>query len=304
MAMQESKIVGDSFQVGVRFQRYWDTPMANAFFCGELGAGLFFVSLLFDFVPGMVTGMLITGIFKTYFHIAHMGVPMKSWRTILRPDRSWISRGLMAIVFYLSFGTAHCLNIGLDLETSLGLGTAVGNLLQIIAAFAALVVMTYQGFAMSHSTAISLWNTMLMPISSLTYALTGGAALTLVIGWNSVFANPGQGPESLTGEILLLLLIDLVVLASVLYSANNRSRGGRVSVRLLMATDYRKAFRYLVVGAGLVFPALLYWAAPGNLVAALLAAAAIMVGYYSYRLLIFKAGVYEPMSSFRPSAAR
>ena len=299
MAIQESKIVGDSFQVGVRFQRYWDTSMANAFFCGELGAGLFFVSFLYDFVTGMVAGLLITGIFKSYFHMAHMGVPMKSWRAISRPDRSWISRGLMAIVFYLSFGAAHCLNLTFDLATAWGLGPATGNLIQLLAAGAALVVMTYQGFAMSHSTAISLWNTALMPVSSLIYALTGGAVLTLALGWNNLFASIANGPDALVNGVLILLLIDAIVLASVLYSAKNRSRGGRVSALLLVSGTYRQAFLSLVVGAGLILPALILWTAPGNFIAITIAALAILVGYYSYRVLIFKAGVYEPMMSFR-----
>jgi len=299
MAMQDTKIVGDSFQVGVRFQRYWDTSMANAFFCGELGAGLFFVSFLFDFVTGMVAGLLITGIFKSYFHMAHMGVPMKSWRAISRPDRSWISRGLMAIVFYLGFGTAHCLILAFDLETAWGLGTAAGNLVQLLAACAALVVMTYQGFAMSHSTAISLWNTALMPVSSLTYALTGGAILTMALGWNSLFAGVPQGRESLANGVLLLLLIDAIVLASVLYSAHNRSRGGKVSTLLLLTGAYRKVFLSLVVGAGLILPALILWVVPGNFIAVLLAAVSVLAGYYSYRVLIFKVGVFEPMMSFR-----
>jgi len=299
MATQNTKIVGDSFQVGVRFQRYWDTSMANAFFCGELGAGLFFVSFLYDFVAGMIAGMLITGIFKSYFHIAHMGVPMKSWRAISRPDRSWISRGLMAIVFYLGFGTAHCLNLAFDLETTWRLVPAIGNLVQWLAACAALVVMTYQGFAMSHSTAISLWNTTLMPVSSLTYALTGGAVLTMALRWNGLFAEMPLGRESLSNGILLLLLIDAIVLASVVYSANKRSRGGKVSASLLLSGTYRPVFLFLVVGAGLILPALILLLIPGNFIASLLAAIAVLAGYYSYRVLIFKAGVYEPMTSFR-----
>jgi formate-dependent nitrite reductase membrane component NrfD len=299
MAIQDTKIVGDSFQVGVRFQRYWDTSMANAFFCGELGAGLFFVSFFFDFITGMVAGLLITGIFKSYFHIAHMGVPMKSWRAILRPDRSWISRGLIAIVFYLGFGAAHCLIIAFDLETAWGLGMAIGNLVQLLATCAALVVMTYQGFAMSHSTAISLWNTTLMPVSSLTYALTGGAVLTMALGWNSLFAVTPQDREYLANGILLLLLIDAVVLAGVLYSANNRSKGGKVSASLLLTGTYRQVFLYVVVGTGLLLPALILSIVRGHFIAVLLAAIAVLAGYYGYRVLIFKAGVYEPMANFR-----
>jgi DMSO reductase anchor subunit len=129
VATHDVPIVGDSFQVGYRFQRYWDTPMANAFFCGELGAGLFFVSLWFGFLPGMLTGLLITGILKTYFHISHMGVPMKSWRAMLRPDRSWISRGLISIMVCSAFGFAHVLNLWFDLETVLGFGSIISGLI-------------------------------------------------------------------------------------------------------------------------------------------------------------------------------
>jgi len=102
----------------------------------------------------------------------------------------------------------------------------------------------------------------------------------------------------------LLLLIDAIVLASVLYSANKRSKGGKVSVQLLLSGNYRQGFLYLVVGVGLILPALLLWLAAGSFIAVAAAAVALLAGYYSYRVLVFKAGVYEPMSSFRPSASR
>jgi DMSO reductase anchor subunit len=115
MAMPNLAMVGDTFQVGYRFQRYWDTPMANAFFFGELGAGLFSVSMLFDFVLGMTIGLLTTGIFKPYFHLAHMGVPLRSWRALVRPDRSWTSRGLIGIAIFMGAGSVHTLNVAFDL---------------------------------------------------------------------------------------------------------------------------------------------------------------------------------------------
>ena len=109
MATVQPVIVGDSFALGYRFQKYWDVSMANAFFCGELGAGLFFISFFYQVMPGMILGLLITGFLKTYFHLAHMGVPAKSWRAIIRPDRAWISRGLISIGFFITFGALHVL---------------------------------------------------------------------------------------------------------------------------------------------------------------------------------------------------
>ena len=104
MSIADKVFSGDTLRVGYRFQRHWDNSMAYAFCCAELGAGLFFVSLLLDSTTGMVIGLIPVATGKPYFHLAHMGVPMKSWRAILRPDRSWISRGLLGLMALLGFG--------------------------------------------------------------------------------------------------------------------------------------------------------------------------------------------------------
>ena len=300
MATRDMPIVGDSFQVGYRFQRYWDIPMANAFFCGELGAGFFFVSLWFDYVPGMLAGILITSILKTYFHTAHMGVPMKSWRAMMRPDRSWISRGLISIMVWSAFGFMHVLNLWFGLEATLGFGSIVSGLIKVVAGAAALMVMTYQGFAMSHSTAISLWSSGLMPVSSLVYSLTAGTVLTLVFGWNGFLAEQPDKLNLLINAALMLLVVIGVVLLSLLHAAHHGSPGGRTSVELLVKSLYAKWFLGVVWGTGLILPALLLWAGSGSYPAVILAALGMLAGYYAYRVLIFKAGVFEPIMSFRP----
>lgn len=297
MAARDLPIVGDSFNVGYRFQRYWDTPMANAFFFGELGAGFFLVSLLLGFVPGMLAGLLITGVLKTYFHLSHMGVPGKSWRAILRPDRSWISRGLLGIVFLMGFGGLHTLNAWFDLQGAWGL-TVLGGIVKLLAAAAALLVMTYQGFAMSHSTAIALWSTGLMPVSSLSYAATGGVTLALAAGWDSPALAAYR--QLIVNTALVLLLVIAVVLLSLLHAAHHGSPGGRKSVELLTRSFYARWFYGLVWGAGIILPAVLLALAGDSRAAAIAATAGVLAGFYAFRLLVFKAGVFEPIMSFRP----
>ncbi len=293
-------MVGDTFQVGYRFQRYWGTPMANAFFFGELGAGLFTVSMLFDFVLGMTIGLVTTATLKPYFHLAHMGVPLRSWRALLRPDRSWTSRGLIGIAIFIGAGAVHTLNVAFDLEATLGLGSTLGIVVQLTAAAAALVVMTYQGFAMAHSTAISLWDTNLMPVSSLLYALIGGVVVTLALGWNGWLAENPEDLRLLVNAALILLVLIVVLLLILLRGAHRRSAGGRLSVEILLQTQYAKWFVPLVGGVGLVLPAVLLLFARTNYIAVVLAAAAVLGGYYAYRVLIMKAGVFEPIMDFRP----
>jgi formate-dependent nitrite reductase membrane component NrfD len=293
MSNSTSQMVGDSFRVGYRFQRHWDTSMANAFFCGELGGGTFFVSMLHGFVPGMVLGLLLTGCGKTYFHLSHMGVPAKSWRAILRPDRSWISRGLIAIVLFVGAGAIHAI----DVAFGHALPALLGTLVQLVAALAALVVCTYQGFAMSHSSAIALWSSAIMPVSSLLYAMTAGTMLTLLLGGLSM---GNADLARLHDAALLLLLADAVMLLSLLHAAHNGSPGAKLSVELLLKTVYARRFYLFVVAAGVVAPALLLWLAGGAFISVLLACIGVLTGFYAYRVLMFKAGVYEPILSFKP----
>lgn len=292
-------IVGDSFNVGFRFQRYWDTPMANAFFCGELGAGVFLVAAALDFLPGMLLGLLVTCILKSWFHLSHMGVPVKSWRAILRPDRSWISRGLLSIVFYGAFGFAYLALVWLGLGESLGLSTGLVGVVKALAVLSALVVGTYQGFAMSHSSAIALWNTGMMPVSSLVYALASGVVVNLAIGAGGSVSDTATGGNLVAAGLVLFGLLAIVHL-SLLHAAHHGSPGGRKSVELLTRSFYAQWYWGITWIVGIVVPALLLWSAGGSFAAALIAAIATLTGFYSFRVLIFKAGLFEPIISFRP----
>lgn len=287
--MSNAQMVGDSFRLGYRFQRSWDTAMARAFFCGELGAGLFLVSMIYGLLPGLILGLLLTGAGKPFFHLTHMGVPAKSWRAILRPDRSWTSRGLIAIVVLSGAGALHTINvISAD-------AIPFDVVLQFLAGAAALVVMSYQGFAMSHSSAIALWSTAMMPVSSLLYALTGGVIVTLLL-------RPGSLTSESAGELrhiaIGLLLANLAVILSLLHAAFHGSPGGRLSVVLLARTLYAKWFYGVVLAAGIFLPLAALWLAGEALAARFIAAAGMLAGFYAFRVLIFKAGVYEPVMSF------
>jgi formate-dependent nitrite reductase membrane component NrfD len=287
--MSESQMVGDSFRLGYRFQRHWDVSMASAFFCGELGAGLFLVSMIYEIVPGLVLGLLITGIGKPFFHLTHMGVPGKSWRAILRPDRSWTSRGLIAIVVFTGAGMVH------TIDALFGKALPLGVVFQLLAGAAALVVMTYQGFAMSHSTALGLWSTAMLPFSSLLYALTGGVIVALLLQTGD---STPVAMSQLVYMALGFLLADLIMLLSILHGAYHGSPGGRLSAELLFKTLYAKWFHGVVVAAGILLPMATLWLGNGTLVSRLLAAAGMLAGFYAFRVLIFKAGVYEPVMSF------
>jgi hypothetical protein len=71
-------------------------------------------------------------------------------------------------------------------------------------------------------------------------------------------------------------------------------------VELLTRAFYAKWIYGAVWGAGLVLPALLLWFAGDAYIAVMLATIGMLTGYYAFRVLIFKAGVFEPIMNFRP----
>ncbi|HJM90981.1 MAG: hypothetical protein QGG19_02995 [Alphaproteobacteria bacterium] len=283
--MQKAEMVGDNFRLGCRAQRHWGAAMAAAFFCGELGAGLFLVSMLCGVVPGMILGLLIKGIGKPFFHLTHMGVPGKSWRAILRPDRSWTSRGLIATIVFMGAGILHTINV-----MTAG-AVPLGGLLPWLAGASALIVMTYQGFAMSQSSAVALWNTAMMPISSLLYGLTGGVVLTLPL------AGGGLATQ-LSYLAMGLLLADLMMLLGLLYGAYHGAPGGKLSAELLIRTLYAKWFHGVVLAAGILLPFAALWLGGGAPTSQAVGAVGVLAGFFTFRVLIFKAGLFEPVMHF------
>lgn len=289
MTQTSTRLVGNSFKLGYRFQRYWDTSMAVAFFSAEVGTGLFLVSYFLDLVPGMILGLVITGTLKPYLHLAHMGVPSRSWRAIVRPDRSWISRGAIAIGVLIGCGVLYVANhsIGLALPAS------IGALLGYLAVAAALVVMCYQGMAMADSEAFTLWASPLVPLASFCYALTAGVMLALTIGWGALGARE---QTMLSALAWMMPLCDLVVVVGILMLAKGKSKGGAFSVEMLLQGEYAGHFRNFVLILGLAVPVVLVAAGGASRAIVMLATGAMLVGFCGFRILMFKAAVFEPIS--------
>jgi formate-dependent nitrite reductase membrane component NrfD len=267
--------------------------MAYAFFCAELGAGLFFVGMLLNSLPCMVLGLIPVATGKPYFHLAHMGVPARSWRAALRPDRSWISRGLLGLSALIGFGVLLVLCMAYGDSLGIAPDSVVITLLKILAGAFALVTMTYQGFAMSHSSAIAIWNSAILPLASFLYSLaTGVVVARLVVS--------GPAAASLVDAQLLLLLSLGIMHLMLLHAAWHGTPGARTSAELLLQTFYAKWFWGLTVAAGVILPAFLVWVAPGNMMANALACGGVLAGFMAWRILIFKIGVYEPIMSMNP----
>lgn len=282
------QVVGDEFQLGYRHQDYWGWKIAFAFFFGEVGAGLFFISAFYNFFLGMFIGWIMVSVFKPTALFMHLGQPMRAWRAIMGLGHSWISRGLLASVLYTGFGGIHMLNQYFQV-----LPSALSTLVFAIAMLSCLGVMIYLGFVLSYSPAITLWDTGLMPVISLTYGLLGGVTLVLLFGFNSFLAGSPETIKLLKALELGLVLFCAVILASFLHGATYGSDAGARSVSLLLKERFAKWFISCVVLVGIALTALLTTVAPVTLAALLAVAVAELVGDIGLKILLFKAGTYQ-----------
>ncbi len=136
----------------------------------------------------------------------------------------------------------------------------------------------------------------MMPFSSFLYALTSGVVLVLFLG-SLRQVPPAEGV--LIAVAMTLLGSLLLMLSSIVHAAFHGSPGARVSAKLLIQTRYAGWSYGLVVIVGVVLPLVMLWIW-GELTGTLaIAAVGTLAGFFAFRVLLFRAGVYEPVMTLR-----
>jgi formate-dependent nitrite reductase membrane component NrfD len=189
--------------------------------------------------------------------------------------------------------------LGLDDSTA---ASGFAGFIKIAAMVVAMFVMVYHGFAIADSSAISFWNTGLMPVSSFSYSFLGGLVLAMNLDSKATSEAVNSLLPPVHSAALLLVVITAIMVLALLQGANRGSPGARMSVRLLTRQGpYVKWFIGGVLIVGLVVPFLLLLA-PGSWFGDLLTAVCVLAGYYAFRSLVFKVGLYDPLISFAPES--
>ena len=81
MSAQSSiAIAPHRFAYGYYRQSWWNWLIGTAFFFGEIGAGLFLVSLLTGHALGLLVGYLIVMVGKNTAHLMYLGRPAQIGR--------------------------------------------------------------------------------------------------------------------------------------------------------------------------------------------------------------------------------
>lgn len=260
-----------------------------ALFFTETGAGLYFVSIFFKNLAGMILGWILCLILGCGFFLLHMGHPLRVYRAILRPHSSWISRGGLFLSSFGLLGAIYILISYLAPNRDL-------MVLKVILGVLCILVTIYAGMLMSYVRAIPLWNSGLLPMSYVVAGLWSGAEILLAI-----HLLTGAPLEQLELWIRILLPSFVLVLILYLVSITSSSTIGWASVKRIIAGDLAPYFYVGTLMAGLVFPVIvvLYSLSVGmaSVAPALLLAAIAcgLIGDLTIRYCILKGALYPPV---------
>ncbi len=281
-----------------------DGALLIALFLGGIGAGQFVVSTwIFNYPLSAVIGMIFVAVGKSAAHLAYLGRPMRFFRLFMKPKTSWISRGLIAMMFLIVFGLLYLAPylapwVGMT-WTAWTMTDAVGQMFLYIAVVAAFIVMIYDGFVLNSCKSISSWHTMLLPVMFFTYAIAGGVAMTaLTTMFDSGSTLGTENLVALDGFLLGAMFALVVFYLMNLYTSDLT---GKESLHRLLMSRTAIFFIGLALIAGLAVPLALTLVhesgTQGTIATTLLAVSAILelAGDLSVRHSILKAGLHSPV---------
>ena len=257
-------------------------------YSGVLGGGAYLVSMLFNSLAGMFISWLIVLVVKSGLHIAHAEKPLRLWRMLLRPQTSWISRGLLLTLVMIVFGAVQLA------FSWWAPGTAGVTVFKILAGMAAFGVMLYGGFTMNYINGIPIWNAAAVPLLFILWGIYAGLAMLLAV-------NAGAaGMSTITGANAVAALALLVVAIIYLLTETYQGATARQSVRELMRGSLALLLGIVSLLIGIIVPLIISWfyystgmSIPQSL--ALFILACQITGGLAFSYAILKAGLYRPM---------
>ncbi len=300
-------------QDGAACQREWTTRgqcgekglfLELALFAGLVGPGLYGVSALCGFSPGMLVGLAIVVLGYGLPHAVFLGRMERSWRSVMRPGSSWISRGSIFAGAFIALAALSVAHYIAPLNTGpLQAGSAGHGVIVNAATIAAVLLAVYPGFMFSVVRAIPFWNSMLLLPLFGAQTVGGGLALALMLD-----CLPGvtfaAKPTALALEPVVLLATAALI-AAHLHSRRRAGQTARQSSEMLIYGAYRRLFIGGVVLAGLVAPLLLTaLALAGSAPDVLVFPAAVgqLGGILLFKYCFLNVGLYSPI--YIPRLAR
>lgn len=259
-----------------------------AFTLTEVGAGLYLISLFFDFWGGCVAGWLISAILGGGLHMLYLGKPMRAWRAVLHPVKSELSRGLIFMGLFLGFGVLHLAPFVIG-----GLPwTSSGLFFKVIMTILGFFVITHGFMTMNVMSSIPFWNSSILPVLSLASGIWLGTQLGSVMN-----GEVWIGVEAVARWTLFAYAFMTIF---YFWNAHHATTAVKESLRVIVKGELSPFFYVGVVLLGLIIPlaiTIVFWVkGPGEMYGLLfLRFICAFIGDLTLRYLISKAGRYSPL---------
>lgn len=280
-----------------RPERVWAEGRAIALvlahFLSGAGAGAWLLGLVLDLrlVSLLGLGAVVLG---GVVHLGFLGRPGRAWKMMMRPQSSWISRGLWSMIVFIPTAALYVAGA----YGAWGTGSAFSIVMLVFSLLGMAGIFLYKGFVYAVSRAVPLWHSPLLPVSYIAIGLRGGAALGLV-GLAFVSSDSGSHAAqtwwvAATGAAIFLFILELTAGRSDVTVAR--------SLAVLARGSLAWVFFVGVVLLGVIVPAALVIASfPASIGAAGLLVAGItsLVGDLAYKYCMNTAGTYVPLVQLR-----
>ncbi len=254
-----------------------------AFFFSEIGAGLYFLSLFYHFLPGLVLGWLIALILGGLIHVLYLGNPFNAWRMLLKPQTSELSRGIWIIFVFAALGFLQMLTVpgGFNIVFNFIMGILC------------LLIISHGFATMNVIRALPSWSsTMVLPLSVISGIWVGSQLLQFMF----VFSGPGAAALEIWSEVFLFVYIGCILL--YLWGTYHSDEVARESIENFFKGDLSKIFLAGVAGLGVALPlilTLIMWGGDTNGFLIFLRLASVIAGDLALRYVIMKSAYYRPL---------
>lgn len=279
--------MSDEFTVEYRASDGFDRFVAINLALEGCGAALIAGSAWMNFAPGILAGFLFLAV-GILFLFLHLGNRWRSWRVILGLKSSWVSRGALFAGLLLLSGLLFLFSNGWAWGAFWKAATSVFALLTIL----------YSGFLLSSMTSIPFWNSPLTPILFLLHSTTTGTAILMCL-----FLWTGELDLTVgsAGKAMGLAACTLLVTVAHVTLMGTSTGAARESVTILLRRGLKWPFLGGAILAGLIVPFAIFGyaylhegPATGGLAIMMSVAAALrLIGDYSFRSSLLRAGVFE-----------
>jgi formate-dependent nitrite reductase membrane component NrfD len=276
-----------------RRERVWAEGPARALiaahFLSGAGAGAWLLGLVLGVRLAMLLGLVAVTL-GGVIHLGFLGHPERAWKMIMRPQSSWISRGLWSMAVFVPTGALYIAGAYGAWSTRSPFSVAM-----VVLSLAGMAgIFLYKGFVYSVSRAVPLWNSPLLPVMYIAIGIRGGAALGLI---SLAFVETDGGFSALqtwwiaaTAACVFLFVLEL--------AQSSHDPTVRHSLRVMTRGPIGWVFFGGVVMLGLVVPLILvlvgYGASIGG--AGMLAAGITsLAGDLAYKYCVNTAGTYVPL---------